>query len=131
MAVLQQVARPEGADPQLVALRVPPHSVEAEQSLLGALLIDNAAFDRVHHAFANSTQAGAPDLKAEEQEFRAQGLNEEEVADTIANGATDAPGESRLVDSLIGDAAAAARQQALIEAERVADEDGEDDEDEE
>ncbi|HEX4928150.1 MAG TPA: replicative DNA helicase [Burkholderiales bacterium] len=47
MAVLQQVARPEGADQQLVALRVPPHSVEAEQSLLGALLIDNSAFDRV------------------------------------------------------------------------------------
>jgi replicative DNA helicase len=47
MAVLQQVARPESADPSLVALRVPPHSVEAEQSLLGALLIDNPAFDRV------------------------------------------------------------------------------------
>ncbi len=47
MAVLQQVARPEGADQSLVALRVPPHSVEAEQSLLGALLIDNQAFDRV------------------------------------------------------------------------------------
>ena len=46
MAALQQVARPEG-DSQLVALRVPPHSVEAEQSLLGALLIDNQAFDRV------------------------------------------------------------------------------------
>ena len=29
------------------ALRVPPHSVEAEQSVLGALLIDNRVFDRV------------------------------------------------------------------------------------
>jgi replicative DNA helicase len=47
MAVLQQLARQEGADQSLVALRVPPHSVEAEQSLLGALLIDNQAFDRV------------------------------------------------------------------------------------
>ena len=28
-------------------LRVPPHSIEAEQSLLGGLLLDNAAFDRV------------------------------------------------------------------------------------
>jgi replicative DNA helicase len=46
MAALQPVARQDG-DPQLVALRVPPHSVEAEQSLLGALLIDNQAFDRV------------------------------------------------------------------------------------
>lgn len=27
-------------------LRVPPHSVEAEQSLLGGLLMDNRAFDR-------------------------------------------------------------------------------------
>lgn len=35
------------SDQQLVALRVPPHSLEAEQSLLGALLIDNAAFDRI------------------------------------------------------------------------------------
>src|SRR5215510_3133885 len=47
MAVAQQLAREPAADPQLVALRVPPHSVEAEQSLLGALLIDNQAFDRV------------------------------------------------------------------------------------
>jgi replicative DNA helicase len=46
MAVAQQL-RQEGADPQLLALKLPPHSVEAEQSLLGALLIDNQAFDRV------------------------------------------------------------------------------------
>src|SRR5690606_22677494 len=36
-----------GADPQLLSLKVPPHSIEAEQSLLGALLLDNQAFDRV------------------------------------------------------------------------------------
>jgi replicative DNA helicase len=35
------------ADPQLLALKVPPHSVEAEQSLLGGLLLDNQAFDRI------------------------------------------------------------------------------------
>jgi len=34
-------------DPQLLALKVPPHSVEAEQSLLGGLLLDNLAFDRI------------------------------------------------------------------------------------
>jgi replicative DNA helicase len=34
-------------DPQLLALKVPPHSVEAEQSVLGALLLDNQAFDRI------------------------------------------------------------------------------------
>jgi replicative DNA helicase len=50
MAIAQQgmaYARSEPADPQLLALKVPPHSVEAEQSLLGALLLDNQAFDRV------------------------------------------------------------------------------------
>ena len=47
MAAVQQVVRQESADPQLIALKVPPHSVEAEQSLLGALLIDNQAFDRI------------------------------------------------------------------------------------
>src|SRR5690606_12494737 len=35
------------ADAQLDYLRVPPHSIEAEQSVLGGLLLDNAAFDRV------------------------------------------------------------------------------------
>ncbi|HZW12452.1 MAG TPA: replicative DNA helicase [Noviherbaspirillum sp.] len=35
------------ADPQLEALRVPPHSIEAEQSVLGGLLLDNAAWDRI------------------------------------------------------------------------------------
>jgi replicative DNA helicase len=44
MALAQPVAR---EDAQLVALKVPPHSVEAEQSLLGGLLLDNEAFDRV------------------------------------------------------------------------------------
>ncbi|HEY9280921.1 MAG TPA: replicative DNA helicase [Eoetvoesiella sp.] len=34
-------------EPQLDYLRVPPHSVEAEQSVLGGLLLDNSAFDRV------------------------------------------------------------------------------------
>src|SRR3989337_2606399 len=47
MALPQPAARQENADPQLVALRVPPHSVEAEQSLLGGLLLDNQAFDRI------------------------------------------------------------------------------------
>ena len=35
------------ADPQTLALRVPPHSVEAEASVLGGLLLDNAAWDRI------------------------------------------------------------------------------------
>ena len=47
MALAQPALRQESGDPQLLALKVPPHSVEAEQSLLGALLLDNQAFDRV------------------------------------------------------------------------------------
>ena len=35
------------ADSQLVALRVPPHSIEAEQSVLGGLLLDNGAWDKI------------------------------------------------------------------------------------
>jgi replicative DNA helicase len=35
------------ADPALSELRVPPHSIEAEQSVLGGLLLDNAAFDKI------------------------------------------------------------------------------------
>ncbi len=42
-----QARRTDTADPQLLALKVPPHSVEAEQSLLGGLLLDNQAFDKI------------------------------------------------------------------------------------
>lgn len=34
-------------DLQLEALRTPPHSIEAEQSVLGGLLLDNAGWDRI------------------------------------------------------------------------------------
>jgi replicative DNA helicase len=34
-------------DTQALALRVPPHSVEAEASVLGGLLLDNSAWDRI------------------------------------------------------------------------------------
>ena len=35
------------SDPELVSARTPPQSVEAEQSVLGGLLLDNSAFDRI------------------------------------------------------------------------------------
>ncbi|TMS57395.1 replicative DNA helicase [Imbroritus primus] len=35
------------SDPQFDALKVPPHSIEAEQSVLGGLLLDNSAWDRI------------------------------------------------------------------------------------
>jgi replicative DNA helicase len=36
-----------GTDPQLDALKTPPNSVEAEQSVLGGLMLDNGAWDRI------------------------------------------------------------------------------------
>src|SRR5574337_1024212 len=37
---------PADPDAEVDRLRVPPHSIEAEQSVLGGLLIDNLAWDR-------------------------------------------------------------------------------------
>src|SRR2546428_13186382 len=42
-----QPATQAAPDSQLLNLRVPPHSIDAEQSVLGGLLIDNGAFDKV------------------------------------------------------------------------------------
>ncbi len=41
-------------DPQLDALKLPPHSLEAEQSVLGGLLLDNEAADRVGDIIADA-----------------------------------------------------------------------------
>lgn len=41
-------------DTSLLTLKVPPHSVEAEQSVLGGLLLDNGALDRIGDAFSQS-----------------------------------------------------------------------------
>jgi len=54
MALPQPAARNDGGDPQLLALKVPPHSIEAEQSVLGGLLLDNQAFDRVADLISGS-----------------------------------------------------------------------------
>jgi len=35
------------ADEQLDALKLPPHSIEAEQSVVGGLLLENEALDKV------------------------------------------------------------------------------------
>ena len=34
-------------DPEVAQLRIPPHSLEAEASVIGGLLLDNSAWDRV------------------------------------------------------------------------------------
>ena len=36
---------PSPADPQVAQLRIPPHSLEAESSVLGGLLLDNGTWD--------------------------------------------------------------------------------------
>jgi replicative DNA helicase len=46
-AVLSSVNDDFGVDRQVAQLRIPPHSIEAESSVLGGLLLDNAAWDRV------------------------------------------------------------------------------------
>jgi replicative DNA helicase len=47
-------------DLAIANLRLPPHSIEAEQSVLGGLLLDNAAFDKI------SGIVGAPDFYRDE-----------------------------------------------------------------
>jgi replicative DNA helicase len=42
-----ELSAPDRADDEVARLRVPPHSVEAEQSVIGGLLLDNGAWDRV------------------------------------------------------------------------------------
>jgi replicative DNA helicase len=37
----------QSSDAQIAALKLPPHSIEAEQSLIGGLLLDNTAWDRI------------------------------------------------------------------------------------
>ncbi len=42
-----QVVSSQLKDPQMEAMRVPPQSIEAEQSVLGGLLLDNTAWDKI------------------------------------------------------------------------------------
>ena len=46
-AVLSASDDDYGQDRQVAQLRIPPHSIEAESSVLGGLLLDNGAWDRV------------------------------------------------------------------------------------
>ncbi len=41
-------------DDEVARLRIPPHSIEAEQSVLGGLLLDNSAFDRAADLLTDS-----------------------------------------------------------------------------
>ncbi|MDR0735648.1 MAG: replicative DNA helicase [Zoogloeaceae bacterium] len=42
------------SDPAVTQLRLPPHSIEAEQSVLGGLLLDNAVWDRITDQIADA-----------------------------------------------------------------------------
>ena len=46
-AALTPVPGDSGPDRQVTQLRIPPHSIEAESSVLGGLLLDNTYWDRV------------------------------------------------------------------------------------
>ena len=39
--------KPASIDPETSRIKVPPHSVEAEQAVLGGLMLDNEAWDRI------------------------------------------------------------------------------------
>jgi replicative DNA helicase len=52
-AVLTAVGDDYGQDRQVAQLRIPPHSIEAESSVLGGLLLDNGAWDRVNDLLAD------------------------------------------------------------------------------
>lgn len=46
--------RSQSRDEEVARLRVPPHSIEAEQSVLGGLLLDNGAWDRAGDVLGES-----------------------------------------------------------------------------
>ncbi|WP_422097444.1 replicative DNA helicase [Variovorax sp.] len=46
-AVFSSYADNDPSDRQVAQLRIPPHSIEAESSVLGGLLLDNTAWDRM------------------------------------------------------------------------------------
>ena len=54
MSAVFSYAENDPADRQVAQLRIPPHSIEAESSVLGGLLLDNGAWDRVGDLLTDS-----------------------------------------------------------------------------
>jgi replicative DNA helicase len=50
---MNDISLPEQYDLQTSALKVPPHSIEAEQAVLGGLMLDNNAWERVLDAVSD------------------------------------------------------------------------------
>ena len=46
--------QPAAADLETAALKIPPQSIEAEQSVLGGLMLDNNAWDLVSEVITGS-----------------------------------------------------------------------------
>src|SRR5690554_4806624 len=44
---MYETQAPQQYDLETAALKIPPHSVEAEQSVLGGLVLDNSAWERI------------------------------------------------------------------------------------
>lgn len=44
---MNDISVPQQYDLETAALKVPPHSIEAEQAVLGGLMLDNNAWERV------------------------------------------------------------------------------------
>jgi len=62
-AVFSYADNDPSADRQIAQLRIPPHSIEAESSVLGGLLLDNLAWDRAaepHRHRPGLWRAGTP-----------------------------------------------------------------------
>lgn len=53
-AVFSYADNDPSADRQVAKLRIPPHSIEAESSVLGGLLLDNGAWDRMGDLLVDS-----------------------------------------------------------------------------
>ncbi|MGL1834262.1 replicative DNA helicase [Rhodocyclaceae bacterium SMB388] len=47
MATSKRTYSDNARDADIAAIRLPPHSIEAEQSLIGGILLDNAAWERI------------------------------------------------------------------------------------
>jgi len=52
---MNDISLPQQYDLETAALKVPPHSIEAEQAVLGGLMLDNNAWERVSDAVSMAT----------------------------------------------------------------------------
>mgnify|MGYP001203146583 CR=1 FL=1 len=50
--------KPASIDPETSRIKVPPHSVEAEQAVLGGLMLDNRRFDEIAEIISAADEAG-------------------------------------------------------------------------